>query len=95
MRQFDQGAGVFVGPNLKMQTEGYLNTKSLDSILYAARVDVVRDTFKLRFGYTKVADEADLVTPWRGFPTAGFSRAMSQYNWNANTKSYMVQLDYE
>ncbi|MEA3433144.1 MAG: hypothetical protein U9R13_01020, partial [Campylobacterota bacterium] len=27
--------------------------------------------------------------------TAGFTRAMSQYNWYANTKSTMLQLDYE
>ena len=68
---------------------------SFDSALYGARVDVVEDAFKLRFGYTKVADKGDIIAPWRGFPTSGFTRAMGQYNWYANTQSYMVQLDYE
>jgi hypothetical protein len=95
MQQFDNGAGEIGGANLKTLTDGYDNPDSLDSMLYAARVDVVEDAFKLRFGYTKVADEGDIVAPWRGFPTAAFTRAMGQYNWVSNTESYMVQLDYE
>lgn len=95
MQQFDHGAGAIGGANLKTLTEGYTNPESLDSEMFAARVDVVQDAFKLRFAMTDVADKGDLIAPWRGFPTAGFTRAMSQYNWYANTKSYMVQFDYE
>ena len=95
MQQFDDGAGAIGGANLKTLTQGYVDPTSLNGALYGARVDVVQDAFKLRFGYTKVADKGDLVAPWRGFPTAGFTRAMAQYNWYANTESYMVQLDYE
>ncbi|WP_309496300.1 OprD family outer membrane porin [Sulfurovum sp.] len=95
MQQFDDGAGEIGGANLKTQTQGYSDPDCLDTSLYGARVDVVQDAFKLRFGYTKVADEGDIIAPWRGFPTAGFTRAMAQYNWYANTESYMVQLDYE
>jgi len=95
MKQFDNGAGEIGGANLKTITHGYTDPTSLNSALYGARVDIVQDTFKLRFGYTKIADQGDIVAPWRGFPTGGFTRAMAQYNWHANTKSYMVQLDYE
>jgi hypothetical protein len=95
MQQFDDGAGEIGGANLKTLTDGYSDPDSLDTSLFAARIDVVEDAFKLRFGYTKVADEGDIVAPWRGFPTAGFTRAMAQYNWYANTESYMVQLDYQ
>lgn len=95
MQQFDEGAGAIGGANLKTLTQGYSTPDSLDTTLYGARVDVVQDAFKLRFGYTKIADKGDIVAPWRGFPTGGFTRAMAQYNWYANTKSYMVQLDYE
>jgi len=95
MKQFDDGAGSLAGANLKELTQGYTNANSLDTTLYGARIDMVNDAFKLRLGYTKISDEADMVTPWRGFPTAGFTRAMSQYNWYANTQSYMVQLDYQ
>lgn len=95
MYQFDEGAGAIGGANLKTITVGYNNPNSLDAALYGARVDIVQDAFKLRFGYTKVADKGDIIAPWRGFPTGGFTRAMGQYNWYANTKSYMMQLDYE
>jgi len=95
MQQFDEGAGAIGGANLKGLTSSYKNKESLDSALFAARVDVVDDGLKLRFAYSQVADEGDIIAPWRGFPTGGFTRAMGQYNWYANTKSYMMQVDYE
>jgi hypothetical protein len=95
MKQFDDGAGEIGGANLKTLTDGYSDPDSLDSGLFGARIDFVEDGFKLRFGYTKVEDKGDLVAPWRGFPTSGFTRSMAQYNWYANTESYMVQFDYE
>ena len=91
----NHGAGAIGGANLKTLTTGYNNPESLDTEMYAARIDVVQDAFKLRFGMTHIADKGDILAPWRGFPTSGFTRAMAQYNWYANTKSYMVQLDYE
>ncbi len=95
MQQFDDGAGDIGGANLKTLTQGYSDPDSLDSALYAARLDMIQDAFKLRFAYTQITDEGDIIAPWRGFPTAGFTRAMSQYNWYANTESYMMQLDYK
>ena len=95
MRQFDDGAGEIGGANLKTLTQGYVDPESLDSELFGARLAFVQDGFKFRLGYTKVADQGDIIAPWRGFPTAGFTRAMAQYNWYANTESYMIQVDYE
>lgn len=95
MKQFDDGAGEIGGANLKTLTYGYVDPESLDSELFGARIALVQDGLKLRLGYTKVADKGDILAPWRGFPTAGFTRAMAQYNWYANTESYMLQLDYE
>ncbi|HEO99013.1 MAG: hypothetical protein JW682_00845 [Campylobacterales bacterium] len=95
MRQFDNGAGEIGGANLKGNTEGYKEPATLDSALLGARVDFVDNGYKLRLGYSKVADKGDIVAPWRGFPTAAFTRAMGQYNWNANTESYMAQLEYD
>ena len=95
MQQFDDGAGEIGGANLKTNTFGYSDPESLKSALYGARVDLAQNAWKLRFGYTKVADEGDLIAPWRGFPTGGFTRAMGQYNWYANTKTYMIRADYD
>ncbi len=95
MQQFDNGAGAIGGANLKTLTDGYSDPDSLDSWLMAARVDIANHAWKLRFGYTQIADKGDLIAPWRGFPTAGFSRAMAQYNWYANTKTYMLRADLD
>ena len=100
MKQFDNGAGAIGGANLKAstlnyETHGYSDPYSLDSELFGARIALVQDALKIRLGYTKVADKGDLIAPWRGFPTAGFTRSMAQYNWYANTKSYMLQVDYD
>jgi len=96
MRQFDNGAGTIGGASLKGKefAVGYRDPSSLDSWLLGLRTDIVKDELKFRLGYTQVADKGDIVAPWRGFPTAGFTRAMGQYNWYANTKSYMFQVDY-
>ncbi|MRI59404.1 MAG: hypothetical protein C6H99_07855 [Epsilonproteobacteria bacterium] len=98
IKQFDQGAddvgriGVAVA-NLKGKGDGYDDPYSVDSSLWMARVDL-KTKSKLwwaRVGYSEVADEADIIAPWRGFPTGGFTRAMAQYNWYANTKTWMVR----
>ncbi len=81
--------------NLKDDTTGYTDPDSLDGRLFAARIDLrSKAAWKLRLGYSRVADKADIVAPWRGFPTGGFTRAMGQYNWYANTKTYMIRGDY-
>ncbi|MBD3792316.1 MAG: hypothetical protein IE918_09290 [Campylobacterales bacterium] len=95
MWQFDNGAGEIGGANLRMDTEGYKEPDTLDSAVLGARVDFVDNGYKLRLGYSKVADRGDIVAPWRGFPTAAFTRVMGQYNWNANTESYMAQFEYD
>jgi hypothetical protein len=77
------------------KADGYKDPTSLDSSLTAARIDIKNKAFLARLGYSEIADEADIVAPWRGFPTGGFTRAMAQYNWYANTKTYMLRAGYD
>jgi len=99
--QFDDGGGVIAGDNNKNGKPliGYAPSVngSLDSSLFNARLDVLMPDKKgfFRLGYSKVADEADIIAPWRGFPTGGFTRAMAQYNWAANTETIMVRAVYK
>lgn len=99
--QMDDGGGEVAGyTNLTgKEATGYDAgvADSLDSSLFAARVDLQMPEKKgfFRLGYSKVADEADIVAPWRGFPTGGFTRAMAQYNWYANTETYMARVAYK
>ncbi|MBN2816316.1 MAG: hypothetical protein JXQ67_06495 [Campylobacterales bacterium] len=92
IKQFDNGAGALGGAALDATTIGYKNLDSLDAQMIAARMVTTYENFKLNLGYTNVLDEADLVTPWRGFPTAGYTRSMARYNWVANTQSYRAEL---
>ena len=96
MQQFDDLNANYGVANLKgKQAQGYDDPNSLDSNLLALRMDFKNGAFLGRLGYSKIADEADIVAPWRGFPTGGFTRAMAQYNWYANTKTYMLRLGYD
>jgi len=95
MQQFDLGAGEIGGANLRNNTVAYNNSDSLKGSLLAGRIDIIKEAASLRLGYSKVADKSDIVAPWRGFPTAGYTRAMSQTNWYANTESYMIRMDYD
>ena len=93
VQQFDNGAGSVGGASLKGDSAvGYKDPNSLDAQMIAARLVTKIDNYKVNFGYTNVLDKADLVTPWRGFPTAGYTRSMGIYNWRANTQSYRVEL---
>lgn len=94
IKQFDNGAGdvggaSYLGPTY---TAGYKDPNSLDSQMIAARIVTKIDNYKINLGYTNILDEADLVTPWRGFPTAGYTRSMARYNWKANTQSYRIEM---
>lgn len=100
MKQMDNlGANVNVASlkgSAATNVDGYKgDTTSLDSGLFAARVDVKTGGFMARFGYSKIEDAADIVAPWRGFPTGGYTRAMAQYNWYANTETMMLRLQYD
>ena len=92
IQQFDNGAGAVGGASITTNTTGYKSLNSLDARMIAARVVTKISDYKINLGYTNILDEADLVTPWRGFPTAGYTRSMGMYNWRANTKSYRLEL---
>ncbi|WP_428737379.1 OprD family outer membrane porin [Sulfurimonas sp.] len=93
IEQFDNGAGDVGGASItKTGLSGYKDQNSLDARMIAARVVAGFDDYKLNLGYTNILDKSDLVTPWRAFPTAGYTRSMGMYNWRANTKSYRVEL---
>jgi hypothetical protein len=92
IKQFDNGAGEVGGAAYDGTPVGYKDATSLDSQMIAARLVGIYGAYKLNLGYSNVFDEADLITPWRGFPTAGYTRSMARYNWMANTKSYRIEL---
>ena len=110
VQQFDDGAGEIGGASLsgaaakstasstiEVHTnirDAYTNPDSVDAKMYAARLVLNKDAASLSLGYTKIADEADFITPWRGFITAGYTRAMAQYNWFANTETWRLRGTY-
>jgi len=98
MEQFDDGAGRVGGAALTGELAGisgsfggYNDADSVDGRLYAVRLILKKGAGNLLFGYSKIANKADLIAPWRGFPTGGYTRSMAQYNWEANTKSWMIK----
>ncbi len=100
LQQFDRNAGTIGGASLKAKisqtdSRGYEHPFDMDGKLYTLRVNVKKGAGSVLFGYSKVANEADLLTPWRGFPTGGYTRAMAQYNWYAKTATFMAQFKYD
>jgi hypothetical protein len=100
LSQFDYGGGDIGGASLKGAVAdddagGYRDPSSLVGSMVAVRLSLGKGAGSFLAGYSKVADDADLVAPWRGFPTGGYTRAMGQYNWYANTESWMLQFDYD
>jgi len=103
MYQMDRGGGEVGGASLKGNLAGwtsgdaslgYTSPDSLDGSVWMARLVGETGPLKLQVAYSAVADDADIVAPWRGFPTGGYTRAMAQYNWYANTKTTALQVNY-
>lgn len=99
MVQRDHGAGKLGGAaldgtlaGLSGKVGGYKKAGNVTASMNAARLIVGNEHGHLLLGYSDVADAADLIAPWRGFPTGGYTRSMNQYNWLADTRSSMVQL---
>jgi len=81
-----------LGNDAVKDTVGYKQTNSLSSYLAAGRVVVgVTKGVQVMYGISYIADMADMMAMWRGFPTGGYTRAMAQYNWFANTMTNMVE----
>jgi hypothetical protein len=103
MKQIDNGGGLVGGPSLKgdvtsavtAAAKGYKKYDSLDGSVSMARLVLSKGALKTQVAYSAVEDAADIVAPWRGFPTGGYTRAMAQLNWKANTKSYDAEVTYD
>jgi hypothetical protein len=102
MQQMDNGAGKVGGASLSGKVtaangalSGYKTGDSLDSSLAMARLVFKQGPLQAQVAYSAVADKGDIVAPWRGFPTGGYTRAMAQYNWRANTKTSEAEVKYD
>lgn len=104
IEQFDNGGGDVGGASLggslgrdknPSTLLGYKDRYSLDGSAWMARLVLEKSALKILAGYSYIADEADLIAPWRGFPTGGYTRAMAQLNWIADTKSMMGEISYD
>ena len=102
MRQFDDGAGAIGGAAINgslappnVDSRGYRDPDSVDGSMWGVRAVLAKGAGSLLAGYTKVADRGDLIAPWRGTPTNGYTRAVSQLNWLANTGSWMIRVFYD
>jgi hypothetical protein len=94
IKQNDKGAGAIINPLTTSSTTGNGdNDNSIDSYLWALRtvVNYGSATFLVSMSHTD--DGADMIAPWRGFLTQGYTRSMTQTDWNANTDAYKVQLN--
>lgn len=105
LNQMDDGAGAIGGasingafgkdktPNAAARAS-YTDRNSADGYIWMGRLVLANGPLSLMAGYSDVADEADIIAPWRGFPTGGYTRDMAQVNWIADTQSWMVKADY-
>lgn len=97
--QIDDGAGAIGGAALSGTVrgagQGYRDPDSVGGELVAWRAVLARGPVGLTAGWSRAADEADLIAPWRGLPTGGYTRAMGQINWQAGTETWMLKGDWD
>jgi hypothetical protein len=91
MKQYDQGAGNIILP----KANNYDSDNSVDTYLYALRATANYRAAKFLLATSHTDGGGDMIAPWRGFPTQGYTRSMTQTDWNANTTSYKAEFDYD
>lgn len=91
IKQKDKGAGNIIAPLIN----NYDSDNSIDTSLFALRTSVGYGAAKLTLATARTGSGADLIAPWRGFPTEGYTRSMTITDWNANTRSYKGQFDFD
>ncbi len=100
MHQFDIGAGDIIKPKTgssaydtsSVKYKGDNNDK-IDTDMVAIRAIFAYASSKLLLSYSQTSSDGDLLAPWKGFPTFGYTKSMTITDWNANTKAYKVQFD--
>lgn len=102
LRQMDDGAGKIGGASLSgtvtaanAASKGYNNGDNVDGSIIMARLVAANGPLELSAGYSEIANDADIIAPWRGFPTGGYTRSMAQVDWIANTKNWAVKAAYD
>lgn len=105
LQQMDDGAGAIGGASVSGAFKGnttwtganggYTDPNSADGSIIMARLVAANGPLELSAGYSEIADDADIIAPWRGFPTGGYTRSMAQVDWIANTKNWAVKAVYD
>lgn len=104
LRQMDDGAGYIGGAALSNKLQnvaegtssgGYKDARNADGSIIMARLVAASGPLELSAGYSKISDDADIIAPWRGFPTGGYTRSMAQVDWIANTKNWALKAVYD
>ena len=107
LRQTDDGAGAIGGASLSGNVvsttaakrddarANYTDPHSVDGNILMTRLALSKGALELQAAYAEVANEADIIAPWRGFPTGGYVRSMAQVDWIANTKSWALKAAYD
>ncbi|MDD2369762.1 MAG: hypothetical protein PHQ90_10700, partial [Sulfuricurvum sp.] len=91
MKQYDKGAGDIILP----KANNYDSDNSVDTYLYALRATANYRAAKFLLATSHTDGGGDMIAPWRGFPTQGYTRSMTQTDWNANTTAYKAEFDYD
>lgn len=96
LKQYDKGAGDIIKPKGTADaTHNGDSDNQIDSSLWMVRTTANYRAAKLLLAMSHTSSDGDIIAPWRGFPTDGYTRSMTQTDWNANTKAYKAQFDYD
>lgn len=95
IKQRDEGAGKLILGSTNTTLKLGDTDNSVDTYLWAVRAVTNYGPSKLLFSYSHTDDGGDLLAPWRGFLTQGYTRSMTQTDWNSDTNAWKVQFDYD
>ncbi|MDY0194594.1 MAG: OprD family outer membrane porin [Sulfurovaceae bacterium] len=91
IRQLDIGAGDIIQPQINNND----SNNKVDGSLWALKTTINLENSRILLATSHTSDDADIIAPWRGFPTWEYTRSKTQTDWNAGTTAYKAQLDHD
>lgn len=82
------------GGTSKVQLKGDDDNR-VNTYMVALRAVANYKAARFLVAHSHTGNGGDMIAPWRGFPTEGYTRSMTITDWNANTSAYKGQFDYD
>ena len=96
MKQWDSGLGKLIKTHPEYDSISSHEDANINSTpeawLIATKLEFITRNFSIKLAFHRNSNQGDIIAPWRGFPTGGYTRTMTEVNWTSGTSAFLAAL---